>query len=66
MQLRELARSSPTLLLKALDNPNWVSFEGGVELDRRSAGSLAEGWPYHLHYHVRPRNPFARDHPHLR
>jgi hypothetical protein len=31
VQLRELARSSPTLLLKALDNPNSVSFEGGVK-----------------------------------
>ena len=29
-QLRELTRASPTLLLRALDNPDRVAFEGGV------------------------------------
>jgi hypothetical protein len=31
-QLRELARASPTLLLRALDNPSKVTFEGGVRV----------------------------------
>ena len=31
-QLRELARASPTLLLRALDNPERVAFEGGVRV----------------------------------
>src|SRR5262245_9864270 len=31
-QLRELARASPTLLLRALDNPSRVTFEGGVRV----------------------------------
>ena len=45
VQLRELARSSPTLLLKALDNPNSVSFEGGVKVGQTPlpAVSLKDG-----------------------
>jgi glyoxylase-like metal-dependent hydrolase (beta-lactamase superfamily II) len=45
VQLRELARSSPTLLLKALDNPNAVSFEGGVRVGQAAlpAISLKDG-----------------------
>jgi len=45
VQLRELARSSPTLLLKALDNPNAVSFEGGVKVGQTPlpAISLRDG-----------------------
>jgi hypothetical protein len=45
VQLRELARSSPTLLLKALDNPNAVSFEGGVKVGQTAlpAISLRDG-----------------------
>ncbi len=31
-QLRELARTAPTLLLRALDSPNRVAFEGGMRV----------------------------------
>jgi hypothetical protein len=45
VQLRELARASPTLLLKALDNPTSVGFEGGVRVGQNvvPAISLRDG-----------------------
>src|SRR5262245_54444675 len=44
-QLRELARTSPTLLLRALDNPSKVAFEGGVRVGQvmLPAVSLRDG-----------------------
>ncbi len=45
VQLRELTRASPTLLLRALDNPNKVAFEGGVRVGQGMlpAVSLKDG-----------------------
>ena len=45
VQLRELTRASPTLLLRALDNPGKVSFEGGVRVGQGMlpAVSLKDG-----------------------
>jgi Metallo-beta-lactamase superfamily len=40
-QLRELARASPTLLLRALDNPGRVSFEGGVRVGQTMLPAVA-------------------------
>ena len=58
-QLRELTRASPTLLLRALDNPDRVAFEGGVRFGQGMlpAISFRDG-AHDIRDHVRPGDAF--------